>query len=103
MPLIASDRSPLPFADEIDYSKFGVRVGEAANASKVLKELVHKFDEQRLTSMRSAMMYAAHMLDYGPNGGLAEAALKRFARVASGAVNAVPRTTKTPMQDLSWL
>ena len=44
LPLIASDRSPLPFADEIDYSKFGVRVGESANASKVLKELVHKFD-----------------------------------------------------------
>ena len=46
------------------------------------------------------MAHAARLLDYGPSGKLAQAVLNRFERVASGAVRAVPASTKTPLAPL---
>lgn len=95
--LVASERSPMPFADTIDYSSFGVQVKENANATAVLHALQQQYSPQRIESMRSAMLEAAPWLDYGPNGKLAEAVLARFEDVASGRVAAVPPTTRTPL------
>ena len=62
--------------------------------------LRRQFDDRRLVRMRAAMAHAARMLDYGPSGKLAQAVLNRFERVASGAVRAVPASTKTPLAPL---
>ena len=96
LPLIASDRTPFPFSDEIDYSAFALRVSERANATRVLAAL-ERFGEAQLRRMRSAMLRAAHLLDCGPNGGMAAAVLHRFVRVADGDVKAVPSITNTPL------
>lgn len=94
----------MPFADRrpdgIDYSQFGVRVPEHANATAVLAALIRTFDEPQLVRMRAAMARAAHLLDYGPEGGLAKMVLARFASVASGEVKAVPASTNTPLPSL---
>ena len=76
-----------------------VRVGEVANASRVLNAL-NVLNEGQLVRMRAAMRRAARMLDYGPNGRLAHAVLARFARVASGAVPSVPASSATPLRPL---
>lgn len=96
LPLIASDRTPFPFSDEIDYSAFALRVPERANATRVLAALAD-IDAARLRRMRKAMAAAAHLLDCGPNGGMAEAVLERFVKVADQKVNAVPSVTNTPL------
>lgn len=96
LPLIASDRTPFPFSDEIDYAAFSLRVPERANATRVLAALA-RIDESRLRRMRKAMAHAAHLLDCGPNGGMAEAVLARFVKVAEQQVTAVPAVTNTPL------
>lgn len=87
---------PFPFSDEIDYSAFALRVPEKANATKVLAALI-RIGESQLRSMREAMLRAAHLLDCGPNGGMAHAVLARFVRVSERVVNAVPAVTDTPL------
>ena len=99
LPVIASDHTPFPFSDEIDYAAFALRVPERANASKMLAAL-SRFSEPRLRQMRRAMAKAAHLLDSGPNGGMAIEVLKRFVRVADRKVNAVPGVTDTPLPQL---
>ena len=96
MPLMASDRSPLPLPREVEYAAFGLRVPENANVSAVLGAL-RRFDQEALTRMRAAMAQAVYTLDYGPQGGLAAAVLRNFGRVATGEVRAIPATTKTPL------
>ena len=99
--LVASDRSPMPFADSIDYSQFGVQVKEGANATAVVAALRRQYDEARIGRMRSAMLEAASWLDYSARGRLAEAVLAHFDSVASGRVAAVPPTTHTPLPVLN--
>ena len=96
LPVIAADRTPFPFSDAIDYSAFALRVPERANATRVLAAL-SRFTEPQLRRMRTAMAAAAHALDCGPHGGMADAVLERFVRVADGTVRAVPSTTSTPL------
>lgn len=102
LPVMASDRTPFPFSDEIDYSAFAVRVGEKANATRVLAAL-ERIPEAQLRRMRTAMAKAAHVLDAGPHGGLAQAVLARFVRVADRHVVAVPDSTRTPIKKLAQL
>ena len=101
LPLLASDRTPFPFSDEIDYSAFALRVPERANATRVLARL-GLFDEATLRRRRAAMARAAHLLDCGPRGGMAEAVLRRFVRVADRAVESVPLATATPLPMLQY-
>lgn len=96
LPLIASDRTPLPFSDEIHYGAFALRVAERANATRVVAAL-GAIDEARLRRMREEMARAAHLLDCGPRGGMAAAVLERFVKVADGVVKAVPASTSTPL------
>ena len=95
LPLLASERTPLPFSDEIPYADFALRVSERANATRVLAAL-GRFDAQRLGEMRAAMARAAHTLDCGPQGGMADAVMARFVKVADRLVSSVPATTVTP-------
>ena len=101
LPVIASDRTPFPFSDEIDYAAFALRVSERANATRVLAAL-DRFSEQDLQLMRAAMARAAHLLDCGPNGGMAAAVLARFVRVADRVIQAVPAATHTPLPLLKY-
>ena len=48
------------------------------------------------------MAIAAHLLDCGPKGGMAEYILTRFAEVASGRTKAIPASTITPMPLLQY-
>ena len=96
LPLIASDRTPLPFSDEIDYSAFALRVPEKSNATRVLAALT-RYGVVQLRRMRETMARAAHLLDCGPHGGMADAVLARFVKVAEREVNAVPAVTDTPL------
>jgi hypothetical protein len=98
--VVAGDRSPFPFADQLRYSDFGVQVPEAANATRVIAALQRQFDERRIAQMRSAMLQAAVWLDYSPRGKLAEAVLSRFRRVAGREIAAVPSSTRTPLTRL---
>ena len=101
VPLIASDRTPLPFSDEIRYDIFCLRVPERANATRVLARLA-RIPVGQLRRMRFAMAAAAHLLDCGPNGGMAGAILERFASVAERRIHAVPSTTQTPLSVLDF-
>lgn len=101
LPLIASDRTPFPFSDEVDYSAFALRVPEKANATRVLAAL-SRFTDPQLRAMRTAMERAAYLLDCGPNGGMAEAVLARFSKVADRVVHAVPSATNTPLPLLDY-
>ena len=93
--MLASERTPLPFSDEIRYADFALRVGERANASRVLAAL-GRFEPPRLREMRAAMARAAHVLDCGPGGGMAEAVMARFVKVADRVVSSIPAKTNTP-------
>jgi hypothetical protein len=101
LPVIASDRTPFPFSDEIDYAAFALRVPEKANATRFLAAL-SQISEDELRGMRRAMSEAAHLLDCGPNGGMAAAVLARFVTVADRVVNAVPAVTNTPLPLLKY-
>ena len=101
LPVIASDRTPLPFSDGIDYGAFALRVPERANVTRVLARLA-RISEQELRARRAAMAAAAHALDCGPNGGMADAILVRFASVAERRIRAVPSGTSTPLPLLDF-
>lgn len=101
LPVLASERTPLPFSDEIDYSAFALRVAERANATRVLGAL-ERIGTPQLRAMRAAMAAAARLLDAGPHGAMAEAVLERFIRVAERRVSAVPESTRTPLPLLAY-
>lgn len=101
LPVIASDRTPLPFSDGIDYGEFALRVPERANVTRVLARLA-RISEQELRARRAAMAAAAHALDCGPHGGMADAILARFASVAERRIRAVPSGTSTPLPLLDF-
>jgi len=102
LPIIASDLTPLPLSDEIDYAAFALRVPERTDPAKVL-EALQRLDETKRRAMRVAMAAAAVKLDSGPLGSLAYEVLRRFVRVARGghgggkAIKAVPLSTRTPL------
>lgn len=101
LPVVASDHTPFPFSDEIDYSLFALRVTERANATRVLAAL-SQISELEIRRMRRGMIKAAHLLDCGPNGGMAAAVLKRFVKVADRVVRSVPVITNTPLPLLKY-
>ena len=101
LPVLASERTPLPFSDEIDYAAFALRVAERANATRALGAL-ERIDAPKLRAMRAAMAAAARLLDAGPHGAMAEAVLARFVNVAERRVSAVPASTRTPLPLLAY-
>ena len=78
--LFASDHTPLPFSDEIDYDAFALRVPEGANVNATVAA-VGAIPAARLRRMAAAMARAAPLLDY--RDGLVDAALRHVVKVAA--------------------
>ena len=78
--LFASDHTPLPFSDEIDYDAFALRVPEGANVNATVAA-VGAIPPARLRRMAAAMARAAPLLDY--RDGLVDAALRHVVKVAA--------------------
>ncbi|EOD06565.1 hypothetical protein EMIHUDRAFT_219072 [Emiliania huxleyi CCMP1516] len=93
LPLVASAHTPLPFADEIDYSSFSFLTSEGARVASIVSQL-KALPTARLAAMRAAMDTAAPLLDY--RRGAIDAVLRRVARLAAGSDESAVFVQKQP-------